>query len=184
MDENRGKVGGTTTYILDVASLTEPGTPLAYQHDNPSIDHNLYIHEGYIYEANYTAGLRILDFDHRSLRRGELTEVAYFDVFPAADVTQYGGSWSSYPFFASGTVVVSSIDSGLFVLRPNLPAKGPGEGSGDGTGTGGENARGAPDTGNGGGNGGGQAQADAGERPARDASHGTRAGWYGKVWAI
>lgn len=31
----------------------------------------------------------------------------------------YQGAWSNYPFFASGVVVVSDIDRGLFVLKPN-----------------------------------------------------------------
>ena len=29
--------------------------------------------------------------------------------------------WSVYPYFPSGNVVVSGIEQGLFVLRPNLP---------------------------------------------------------------
>ena len=30
------------------------------------------------------------------------------------------GSWSVYPYFKSGTIVVSSIERGLFVLKANL----------------------------------------------------------------
>ena len=27
------------------------------------------------------------------------------------------GSWSNYPYFESGTIIVSSIETGLFVLK-------------------------------------------------------------------
>ena len=32
----------------------------------------------------------------------------------------YNGAWSVYPFFDSGVVIVSGMEQGLFVLRPNL----------------------------------------------------------------
>ena len=47
--------------------------------------------------------------------------MAYFDVNPETDAAAFDGSWSVYPFFGSGTVLVSSITRGLFVLRPQLP---------------------------------------------------------------
>ena len=84
----------------------------------PAIDHNLYNHEGHCYQANYRAGLRILDLEDVS--NGALTEVAYFDVYPSSNSAQFNGAWSVYPFFASGNVIVSHIEEGLFVLRPNL----------------------------------------------------------------
>ncbi|MGH7178372.1 MAG: hypothetical protein ACREJC_13420, partial [Tepidisphaeraceae bacterium] len=32
----------------------------------------------------------------------------------------YHGAWNNYPFFPSGNVIVSDIDGGLFVLRPDI----------------------------------------------------------------
>ena len=40
-------------------------------------------------------------------------------VFIASLQVSFHGSWSSYPYFASGNVIVNSIERGLFVLRPN-----------------------------------------------------------------
>lgn len=119
LDESSGEVSRTTTYIMKVGRLTDPGAPRAFQHQTPAIDHNLYIERGYVTESNYLAGVRILEYDRRSLRQARLNEVAFFDVFPASDTTQYGGTWSNYTF-GSGTVIASTIDSGLFVLRPQL----------------------------------------------------------------
>ncbi len=37
----------------------------------------------------------------------------------------FSGAWTAYPFFASGNVIVSHINEGLFVLRPNLTSAPP-----------------------------------------------------------
>lgn len=67
------------------------------------------------YEANYCAGLRILNVTN--IKEGELKEVGYFDVAPDCNSPAFSGAWSSYPFFASGTIVLNSIERGLFVLK-------------------------------------------------------------------
>ena len=67
------------------------------------------------YETNYCAGLRILDVT--KMNEGALKEVAYFDVAPDCNSPGFKGSWSNYPYFKSGTIVVSSIERGLFVLE-------------------------------------------------------------------
>ena len=82
----------------------------------PSIDHNLYVHNGLVFAANYTSGLRVLD--HADIASGNLTEVAYIDTHPAKDsLTSYDGAWSSYPFFASGSIIIGDRNEGLIVVR-------------------------------------------------------------------
>jgi choice-of-anchor B domain-containing protein len=120
LDEQTATVPSTTTYVMDARRLTSPATPVPFHHATPAIDHNLYIDGQYVFESNYTAGLRILEYDKKTLAAGKLREVAYFDVFPASDLAEFLGTWSNYPYFDSGTVVVNAIDSGLFVLRPEL----------------------------------------------------------------
>jgi hypothetical protein len=50
-------------------------------------------------------------------------EIGNFDTFlaPAADAAGTDGAWGVYPFFPSGTVIVSDITNGLFVLADNTP---------------------------------------------------------------
>ena len=69
------------------------------------------------YQANYCAGLRILDASDLGGR--DMTELAYFDVSPECDSAVFSGSWSTFPYFASGNVIVQSIEKGLFVVRPH-----------------------------------------------------------------
>ena len=70
-----------------------------------------------VYEANYTSGLRILEFT--SLASDTLTEVGFFDTYPENDDARLLGAWGAYPFFASGTVGVSDKDRSLYLLTPN-----------------------------------------------------------------
>lgn len=116
--DEQGHGFNTRTYIWNVSDLQMPLLIGIYTATTTAIDHQQFIHDGFAYQANYTAGLRVLDT--REIANGRLSEVAFFDVVPGTDVAEYGGSWSNFPFFASGTVVVSGIESGMFVLRPTL----------------------------------------------------------------
>ena len=113
----------TKSYIFDVTDLDQPQELGAYFGPTQAIDHNLYTKEGYVYEANYRAGLRILSGN--DIEQGKLKEVAYFDTIPKSNSAQFSGLWSSYIHFVSGHVVVSDIANGLFVLKPNLDDQGP-----------------------------------------------------------
>ncbi len=119
MDEWRND-HNTRTYIIDLTRLDAPELIGSYTAPFPSIDHNLYVSDTYIYEANYTSGLRILDA--KEIARGHLQEVAGFDTFPEHDDPIYAGAWSAYPYYPSGIAVVSTIERGVFVLQPKLSA--------------------------------------------------------------
>lgn len=117
VDENRYK-HNTRTYIWDVSELHNPRIIGVHTADVEAIDHNLYIRGNTVFEANYMSGLRIFTLDE--VAEGKLTEIAYLDTFPEVDILTTGSAWSVYPYFESGTVVVSSIEDGLFVLQPKL----------------------------------------------------------------
>jgi len=110
----------TRTRIWDVTNLDSP--LLVDYHDGrtPAIDHNLYTHNGFVFEANYRSGMSMLKIG--DLSTAELTEVGYFDIFPSNDSANFNGAWNVYPYFASGNIIVSGIEQGLFILRPNLNA--------------------------------------------------------------
>jgi choice-of-anchor B domain-containing protein len=112
----------TRTWIWDVSDLDEPTLAAQYNGPVPAIDHNLYIRGDLVYESNYRSGLRVLDAS--SIATGLLREVGFFDVYPDDDAPAFNGAWTSYPFFASGAVVVNGIEQGLFVLRPRAEPRG------------------------------------------------------------
>ena len=120
----------TRTLMFDVSDLDNPVYADTHQHGTSVIDHNMYIKDNYLYQANYLAGLRILRID-----RGpaiSLTEVAYFDTAPETDALEFSGAWNVYPFFDNGLILVSDMNNGLFVLEASLPENLPGSAAIDG----------------------------------------------------
>ncbi len=117
--DERNNGHDTRTYIWDVSSLRSPRVLGTHTANSSAIDHNQYVHRGHAFQANYRAGLRILDLAR--IREGRLREVASFDVEPEDDAPRFNGAWSNYPFFDSGNVIVSDTGRGLFVLQPLLP---------------------------------------------------------------
>ena len=72
----------------------------------------MYSHNGLLFQANYTSGLRVFDIDGNDLNP---SEVAFFDTAPTSSAASFNGLWSCYPYF-SGTIIGSDIERGLFVL--------------------------------------------------------------------
>ena len=40
-----------------------------------------------------------------------------FDTYPSDNNPKFNGVWSVYPFFESGVIAISDIDSGLFLVK-------------------------------------------------------------------
>lgn len=121
LEESSGYGQRTRTYTYDISDLDDIRVLATYQAPSLSIDHNQYVKGRLLYQSNYTAGLRILD----AIDPENLVEVAHFDSQPTMDDWIFLGSWSNYPYFDSGIVVISDIDDGLFVVKPSLEAADP-----------------------------------------------------------
>ncbi|RKT55250.1 choice-of-anchor B family protein [Saccharothrix australiensis] len=122
LDEQAAADKRTKTYIWDLARLSAPVHTGTHQSPATATDHNQYIRDGYSYQANYQAGLRILDV--REVASARLTEAGYFDIHTAGTATGFNGAWSNYPYFASGIVLVNGIEQGLVVVKPTLRGSG------------------------------------------------------------
>jgi choice-of-anchor B domain-containing protein len=126
-DEQNGTTNGKTrTHLWDVSDLDNAIYKGFFDHATTSTDHNLYTKDGFLYETNYTTGLRILKIGDLTSNTPSdwLQEVAYFDTFPGNDAAGFNGAWNNYPYFPSGNIVVSDRQNGLFVLRANIPEPG------------------------------------------------------------
>jgi choice-of-anchor B domain-containing protein len=114
-DEMAGLVDHTRTLIWDVSDLDDPVVLKEFLNPNSTaVDHNLYVKGDKVYQSNYVQGLRILDI--ADIENPE--EVGFFDTVPFGDNSpRFDGSWSNYPYFESGTIVVTSGKEGLFLLK-------------------------------------------------------------------
>ncbi|KAL4814971.1 hypothetical protein BDW67DRAFT_165040 [Aspergillus spinulosporus] len=120
--------GHTTTYIFDIKDLSAPKHTGTYQSPVRSIDHNQYVVAGLSYQSNYGSGLRIVDVSSvfEDPTASGFKEVGSFDVHPEDDAVggevEFVGSWSVYPFFASGHILLNSIERGIYSLKYTGPA--------------------------------------------------------------
>ncbi len=108
----------TRTLMVDVSDLRALSLIGEHQAATASVDHQIYVRGDRAYQANYTAGLRILDTSRA--HRGRLEEVAFFDVYPADDSRLLVGAWAIYPWLPSGVVPISDVLSGLVLVRLQL----------------------------------------------------------------
>ena len=104
----------TRTHVFDMLDLTNPQYLYPYEAATTTIDHNLYVLGNRVFQANYSAGLRVLEFGN--LANQEIAEIAFFDTVPSGGVGAFDGAWSVYPYLPSGTIIVSDGINGLFVL--------------------------------------------------------------------
>jgi len=108
----------TRTLVFDVRNLESPLHVGTHFGPTRAINHNIYTENRWVYQSNYTAGLRILD--GRGAADGELEEVAYFDVYPPHDNAVFGfGTWSNYAWFSSGVIAVHGYQ-GLWIVKARL----------------------------------------------------------------
>ncbi len=107
--------GVNETVIFDVSNLSAPVLVNTYSSGVAATDHNEYVRDGYIYEAEYRAGTRIFCLDDPV----NPVQVGWFDTYPENDSSGYDGVWSVYPFLPSGTLLAADINRGLFILNPS-----------------------------------------------------------------
>ncbi len=112
-DVVRGNVPTTRTLVWDLSDVDDPVLTRQFMGSMTASAHNLYVKGDYVYQANYRYGLHILEITDPENPR----EVGAFDTSPYQTGPGFSGAWSNYPFFESGSIVVTSLQEGLFVLK-------------------------------------------------------------------
>jgi len=109
----------TRTIVFDFTDLDNPTYHFDYSGTTAAIDHNGYVKDNIYYQANYTAGVRMIDVSN--VVNKEFTEVGFFDTYPNNNSTAFEGVWNVYPYFPSGNIIISDINNGFFVVKKSNP---------------------------------------------------------------
>ena len=115
----------THIYTLDIADLRTPSLVTSYigahhEHRSQRLHHR---------QSLLRRALQARPGDLRFRpRRRALTEIGSFDTYlsPSANSAGTDGAWGVYPFLPSGTLLVSDIENGLFLLKRNETLPPPG----------------------------------------------------------
>lgn len=102
----------TTVRVFDLADLAAPASAATWTGPSAAIDHNGFVRGNRYYMSNYSRGLTILDISNVT----SMQVVGHLDTFPGSDGRSFVGAWGAYPFFHSGNVAVSDIDSGFYMV--------------------------------------------------------------------
>ncbi len=108
----------TRVRVFDISDLTAPTLVGTWNGPTRAIDHNGFVRGNRYYMSNYTRGLIILDISDPT----KPVSSGFFDTFPLNNRTSFNGAWGTYPFLASGNILVSDINSGLFVVEDKTRA--------------------------------------------------------------
>ena len=103
---------GQWTRVFDISDIQN--VQLLSQivvHPNAST-HNSYYKNGYLYIAYYTEGVRIWNV----MNPVSPYEVARHDTYPGGGFG-YSGVWNVYPYFPSGKIIASDMQTGLYVME-------------------------------------------------------------------
>ena len=131
-DENHGY----DVKVFDVSDLSNITLLSNFNAGHPqSMAHNGIIKDNLLYIAYYHNGLKVYDISDPS----NPIETCHYETYLCGDHNSYKGAWGVYPYLSSGNIIVSDMQSGLFILNCNINAtwncvsgkcEDPGDGSG------------------------------------------------------
>ena len=114
-DENHGY----DVKIMDVSDLNNITvlSTLNSGENAQSMAHNGIIKGDFLYLAYYHDGLRVFDISDPS----NPVQVCNYDTYSPSSYNSYKGAWGVYPYLPSGNIIVSDMQSGLYVLDCTVP---------------------------------------------------------------
>ncbi len=98
--------------VSNTASITVLSEININSSEPNSIAHNLIIQGDFLYVSSYYDGLQIYNISDPS----NPVKVGYYDTYSLANFKSYKGAWGVYPLLPSGLVLVSDMQTGLYVF--------------------------------------------------------------------
>ena len=116
-DENHG----SDVKILDVSDFNNISVLSVFNAgvSSQSIAHNGIIRDNKLYLSYYYDGLRVFDISNPS----NPIQTCMYDTYSQNNVGSYHGAWGVYPYLKSDNIILSDMQSGLYVLECSSPTK-------------------------------------------------------------
>ena len=111
-DEN----GGLSLKVIDVSDLNNLQVIALFNSGvlpSPAVPHNLIIRDNFVYVSYYCDGLQVFDISNPN----NPIKAGYYDTYPSIYCSGFKGNWGVDPQLPSGIILVSDVQSGLFVLE-------------------------------------------------------------------
>lgn len=87
---------------------------IRFKKSENSIPHNTIYNNGFLISSYYSQGIQIVDATFPS----NMVEIGRYDTSPN-EKSEFSGAWGAYPYLPSGNILVSDIETGLHILKPN-----------------------------------------------------------------
>ena len=114
---------GNWMRIFDVSEIEDAELVGEIIVDPQAVVHNCVVQGDRLFVAHYTEGLRVFDISAPH----EPIEIAFLDTDPGL-LYGFNGAWTAYPFPGSGKIIVSDLETGLWVATLAEPETGPAPG--------------------------------------------------------
>ena len=111
-DEN----GGLSLKVIDVSDLNNLQVIALFNSGvlpSPAVPHNLIIRDNFVYVSYYCDGLQVFDISNPN----NPIKAGYYDTYPSIYCSGFKGNWGVDPQLPSGIILVSDVQSGLFILE-------------------------------------------------------------------
>ena len=111
------EVSGAYVAAYDVSNLNdieEVDRIQAWSPQTNVIPHNTHVDGDFIVTSYYADGVSVVDVSNPS----NMVEVGYYDTSEDYLGGGFNGAWGAYPWLPSGNILVTDIETGLYVLEP------------------------------------------------------------------
>ncbi len=110
------ETGGALVKSVDITDFSDMEVVDMFKADNDNpehIAHNAMVLGNLLYVSYYTDGLAIFDITDPS----QVVRKYFYDTYPGIDDSGFKGAWGVYSFLPSGRILVSDLNTGLYLIE-------------------------------------------------------------------
>ena len=110
------ETGGAFVKTVDISDFTDMEVVDMYKADNDNpqhIAHNALVRNNLLFVSYYTDGVQVFDVTDPT----NVVRKYFYDTYPGINNSGFKGAWGVYPFLPSGRVLVSDLNTGLYLIE-------------------------------------------------------------------